>query len=105
MSRHRNAAPRKSRHEVGARIAGHQSNSPSPWDLIYRGMGTLGELGDSWWLRGRANEHHAEPHHDAWHVRVHACGSLIGLVAVMDDFGDLVAVRPDYVIVRPPRFL
>jgi hypothetical protein len=74
-----------------ARVFGFKHDQADQFDAIYYGSTSVfGELGDSVWCRDRAN--HSPYSKDVWYLKVLVCGQRIYLDAVIDDFGDLVAV-------------
>ena len=76
---------------VGARVAGHRSTREDPYDRIYfGGTSDFGELGDNIWYRLRDTTYCGRP--DTWRLSLQLCGRRILLDAVIDDFGNLVAV-------------
>ena len=76
---------------VGARVAGHRSKRSDPYDSIYFGnTSDFGELGDNIWYRLRDTTYCGRT--DTWRLSLRLCGRRILLDAVIDDFGNLVAV-------------
>lgn len=76
---------------VAARVAGMRGEHYSPWQGIYSSPTTdLGQLGDALWYRMRETTRWS--HAACWRVTTDVCGQHVYLVAVVDDFGTLIAV-------------
>lgn len=76
---------------VGTRVAGQQSNNEDRFNGIYYGATSdFGELNGSIWFRMHDASRGGRP--DAWRVSMQACGRSVYLDAVVDDFGNLVAL-------------
>jgi len=77
---------------VGTRAAGHLSHSDDEFQRIYFGTSSdFGRLKDCTWFRLRSNYFSVSA--EVWRVSTTVCGRAIYLDAVMDDFGDLVAIN------------
>lgn len=85
----RTRSPRKPP-SVGTRIAGHRFDWSSDFTGIYSHGSAFGELGDASWFRLRANIYGSDP--TKWRVSSTLCGHSNHFDAVINDFGDLVAV-------------
>jgi hypothetical protein len=76
---------------VGSRVAGHLSHWEDDFDRIYFGpTSDFGKLHDSSWFRMRACGGSCRA--DAWRVSTTLCGRRVYLDALIDDFGNLVAI-------------
>jgi hypothetical protein len=76
---------------VGTRVCGMRGDFYSPWQAIYCGCSSdFGQLGDAIWYRMRETTRVTRA--DCWRISAGICGERVYLAAVVDDFGDLIAV-------------
>jgi hypothetical protein len=74
-----------------ARVIGYRFDRADKFEAIYYGATSdFAELGDACWHRDRATC--SAYSKEVWHLKIRVCGRSIYVDAVIDDFGNLVAV-------------